>query len=297
MRKKIAYFLCFLIGLVLAVGFYVSKYHLPYAIIKPLRITENSIPQDFGLKSIDLEIMVEDSLKLKGYWIKNDSISPRAIIVYAHGIGSCKEHALPLAKNLSKIGVETILMDNRAHGESGGQFCTYGYKEKYDISAIIDFIKKNNDSTSIGIWGHSMGGAIALQTLELDKRIEFGIIESAFADLNQIIYDYQKRMTYGIGLKPACYIALTEAGKIADFDPDAVSPINSVKNIEQPIMLAHGEVDQDIKFTYGQELFDNLKSKEKKFVPVKNAGHLDIPQKGGVAYDKLVKDFIILHSN
>ncbi len=269
---------------------------LPYAIIKPPRVSLKMTPKDLNLSSKVLTIVVEDTIQLKGYWVKNDSIIPKAIVLYTHGIGSCKEHALELAKNLSGIQVEAVLMDSRGHGESGGQFCTHGFKEKYDISKIIDFVKKENDSTPIGIWGHSMGGAIALQALELDKRIEFGIVESTYTDLDQIVYDYQKQMTYGIGLKPACYISLTEAGKIADFDPYQVSPINAVQQIEQPIIIAHGEVDENIKFEYGKLLFENLKSKDKKFVPIKNAGHLDLPQKGGEAYDKLIKDFIINQS-
>lgn len=296
MRKKVK-FIIFSLIIVLAIGSYIiAKHVLPYSIIQPPRTSEKILPSDLNLKSIDINIVVEDSINLKGYWIKNDSIQSKSIILLIHGIGGCKEHFLNLSKSLIQIGVETVLIDSRAHGKSGGQFSTYGIKEKKDISQIIDFIKTKNDSIPIGIWGNSMGGAIAIQALELDNRIKFGIIESTFTNLNQIVYDYQKSFTYGIGLKSLCNIAINEAGKIAGFNPDLVSPISSVKNIEQPTLIAHGEIDENIKFAYGKSLFENLKSKKKKFLPVKNGGHFNLGEAGGENYFKTIKEFILEHS-
>ncbi len=295
MMKKIKYIFIFLVIAFVLGGIIISKYVLPYSIIKPYKFSENITPSDIGIKSVDVNIIVEDSINLKGYWVKSASIKPKAVMLLIHGVGGCKEHFLHLAKRLTALGIESVLMDSRAHGESGGQYCTYGFKEKNDIAVVIDYIKAKNDSISIGIWGNSMGGAIAIQALELDKRIEFGIIESTFTNLNEIVYDYQKNYTYNIGLKPFCSIALNEAGKIAGFTPNKVSPLASVRNIEQPVLIAHGEADQNIKFDYGKQLFENLSSIDKKFIPVKGAGHLDMRKIGGDKYAKAIEKFIVEH--
>ncbi len=296
MRRKIRNTILFLVVLFIIGTWFLSKHVLPYAIIQPPRVSVNIKPSDLGLQSSDINFTTEDSIHIKGYWIKSDSITPKSIIVFTHGIGGCKEHFLELSKKLSKIGVESVLVDSRAHGKSGGNFCTYGFKEKRDISKVIDYIKKKNDSVPIGIWGNSMGGAIAIQTLEFDKRIDFGIIESTFTNLDAIVYDYQKSYTYDIGFKMICNKALKEAGKIADFNPSEVSPLSSVKNIEQPIIIAHGENDKNIKFEYGKLLFENLKSSQKTFIPVKNGGHFDLAQKGGQNYYLQIENFVLEHS-
>jgi len=296
MKKKIIY-ISLVIFLILVIGGIItSKYVLPYAIIQPPRISENISPSDLELNSIDINVITKDSIEIKGYWIKSDSIFPKSAIIFVHGIGGCKEHFLNLSKSLIEVGIESILIDSRAHGKSGGQFCTYGYKEKNDISSVIDFIKTKNDSLPIGIWGNSMGGAIAIQALENDNRIEFGIIESTFTSLEKIIYDYQKSFTYGIGLKPLCNIAISEAGKIADFKPDLVKPIYSVQQIEQPILIAHGKRDDKIKFKYGEQLFDNLKSKDKKFIAIEDGGHYNLNEKGGPSYINAIEKFILTNS-
>ncbi len=296
MKRKIVYIVLVTLIVLGIGGVVISKYILPYAIIQPPRISENISPNSLDLNSIDVSIVTKDSIKIKGYWIKSDSISAKSVILFVHGIGGCKEHFLNLSKNLVKIGIESILIDSRAHGKSGGQFCTYGYKEKNDISSVIDFVKTKNESLPIGIWGNSMGGAIAIQALENDHRIEFGVIESTFTNLESIVYDYQKSYTYGLGLKPFCNIALNEAGKLADFNPDLVSPINSVKQIEQPVLIVHGKKDKNIKFEYGKLLFENLKSKNKKFLAIKNGGHYDLSKKGGEEYKKAIENFLNTHS-
>ncbi|MBC8756735.1 alpha/beta hydrolase [Kordia sp. YSTF-M3] len=193
---------------------------------------------------------------------------------------------------MANNGIASVLFDGRAHGESGGKYCTYGFHEKQDIIAIVDELKKRNSSLPIGIWGNSLGGAIAIQALEIEKRIEFGIVESTFTELDQIVYDYQKKMAKGFGLRFMSDAALQEAGNIANFNPDEVKPIISVAKIEQPMFIAHGDSDENISFEYGKQLYENLASAEKEFVLVEGAGHFDVYAKGGKDYENKLMNFI-----
>lgn len=294
--KKIFLTTLILLIIIVIASIALAKHVLPYAIIQPPRVSVPITPTDLNLNYTDHKIITQDSLKLNAYWIKSDSISPKSIIIFAHGIGGCKEHFLKTSKELTKLGIASVLVDSRAHGKSEGQFCTYGYKEKDDISKVVDFIKAKNDSIPIGIWGNSMGGAIVLQALEYDKRINFGIIESTFTNLKQIVYDYQKSFTYGIGFKLLCNIALEEAGRLAQFNPDLVAPISSVKQIQQPILIAHGEKDKRIKFSYGKQLYDSLLTTKKIFLPIKNGGHFNLGIQGGETYKNAIKNFITQYS-
>ncbi|MBW1294853.1 alpha/beta hydrolase [Aquimarina litoralis] len=286
---KIATVFIILVGTV--VGIYVHKI-APYAIIKPLRVNENLTPIDLGLESDVIEINGADTTKLKGYWIKSKLDTLKGAVIFVHGIGSCKEHGLGVSKLLSEQGIASIVFDGRAHGESTGEFTTYGFHEKKDISKIVDWIKAKNNNIKIGIWGNSLGGAIALQALEFDPRIEFGVIESTFTEMDQIVYDYSKKMMKGIIIKPISDYALKRAGEIANFDPNQVKPINSVTKIEQPILIAHGDADLNISVTYGKQLFDNLKSTDKELIVVKDGGHLDLAEKGGPEYTAKLMKFI-----
>lgn len=277
------------------IGFLAIHFIAPYAIIQPLRVNENISPDALGLRSEPLGVNTDDNFELNGYWIKSEKDTAKGVIILVHGIGGCKEHFLSLSKELSTAGIETILFDGRAHGKSGGQFCTYGFEEKHDISNIVDKIQSTNPNMSIGIWGNSLGGAIAIQALEIDKRIDFGIIESTFTELDQIVYDYNKLILMGMGNKLISDYALNKAGQIARFNPNEVKPIESVKNIEQPILIAHGDADKNISVAYGKQLFDHVKSTHKELAIIKDGGHYDLSDKGGEAYK--TKLFTFIESN
>ncbi|PTX58762.1 hypothetical protein C8N46_11270 [Kordia periserrulae] len=295
MKKKLLKISIVLLFIVGVAGYILTIHVAPYAIIQPQKIHLDITPKQLGLQSEQLNITTKDSILLKGYQIK-PKMKPVAVMILIHGIGGCKEHFLNLAGKLTNYGIASVLFDGRAHGESGGQYCTYGFYEKQDISAIVDEIKKRNPTLKIGIWGNSLGGAIAIQALEFDKRIQFGIIESTFTELNQIVYDYKKKMLGGFGLRFISDAALSEAGKIANFNPDEVKPIRSVQNIQQPILFAHGNQDENINYTYGKALYENAASAEKEFVLVEGAGHFNVGEKGGSAYQEKWLHFILEQS-
>ena len=128
----------------------------------------------------------------------------------------------------------------------------------------------------IGIWGSSMGGAIGILALAKDKRLKFGLIQSTFTELEQIVFDYKKRILKGIGIRFLSNYVLERAGKIANFNPKKVQPIEAVKNIEQSVMIAHGDTDKNIPYQYGQQLFDNLTATDKEFYLVRHGGHIGL---------------------
>lgn len=288
-KYKIAGVVILLIIVTLA---FVINNVLPYALLQPKRITTPNYLEIEKQDYTKLSLLTKDSIALKGYHVKSNKDTIYGSVILVHGIGGCKEHFTKLAIDLANRGYDSWLFDNRAHGESGGLYSTYGYYEKTDISLIVDEIKKKQPDTKLGVWGNSLGGAIALQAIERDKRITFGIIESTFTDLRQIVYDYQKRFSYGVGLEWICNITLEKASEIAAFNPEKVKPIESVKNISCPILIAHGNADNNIKFEYGKQLYANLASKDRVFVTVENADHYNIYDIGGQEYSNKLFKFL-----
>lgn len=286
---KYATILSLLLGLVL---WGIVHFVAPYAIVQPPRINEALTPEDLRLDYRPLAVTTPDSVVLRGYWINSAADTTRGIVLLLHGIGGCKEHLLPFAQTLAQRGIAALVFDGRAHGQSGGAYCTYGAKEKQDIACLVDHIERNAPPCPIGIWGSSMGGAIALQALAYDPRIDFGIVESTFTQLDQIVFDYMNRYLRGFGLKFISDYGLRQAGLIADFDPESVQPIQSVQQIHQPVFLAHGDADANISVAYGQQLFQQLAAKDKSLEIVEGGGHFDLAQKGGPAYYQKVMAFL-----
>jgi uncharacterized protein len=298
-------------ALVLAVGaftgLYIALEHvLPYAVIKPYRITHADIvrivggepvPQTLGLRSEPLDVVVDDSIALKGWFIHADSSHPLGTVIILHGIGSCKEAMLPMARALARSGFNSILYDSRAHGESGGQFCTFGYYEKNDLSRVIDeaLARFGADTAGgIAVQGNSLGAAVALQALETDRRLRCGVLESPFTTLREIVFDYMKRIS-GIPVRQISNRALTRAGEIARFPVDSVQPEESARHVVQPVMVVHGLLDEHVSPEYGKRVFQNLGSSDKQWVPVPQGSHYNLGSIGGEAYKRQIIGFLRKH--
>jgi uncharacterized protein len=297
--KKRVFITLGVIAALISIGLYVLVEHiLPYSGIKPNRIvvsklpefSQGALPSDNGLPDYEhLTVKAQDGIDLDAYLIKADS--PICTIVLLHGIGDCKEHFYGFCKQLKDLHCNTLIMDNRAHGASGGEYCTFGYYEKYDVQAVLDYAESRQLAKPYGIYGHSLGGAIALQTLGISDKLDFGIIESTFDRLDKVFVEYGEDMV-GLRWTWLSNHVLHKSGQIAHFDPMQVSPSESCKQIKCPMLMAHGTADDKIPISFGMNNFANLASTEKNFLTVQGAGHNDLQRVAGRDYQYALELFI-----
>ena len=233
-----------------------------------------------------------DNIELSSYLTYSSRDTALGTIILLHGIRSNKERFIELSAMLSKQGFNSVALDLRAHGSSSGTHCTFGVKEKKDISELLNVLEKQeNIDENIGIWGQSLGGAVGLQAIGRDKRIKFGIIESTFSDFKTITNDYFNYHV-GIYIKPLTNYLVYRAGKIAGFNPEDAKPLKYCENIEQPILIIHGNKDKRINIKYAKDNFAKISSKKKEFIEIENANHLNVWEIGGDEYFGRIMKFI-----
>src|SRR3989344_2914892 len=163
-----------------------------WIIARPPKSIGESTPETYGLNFERIEIKASDGIKLAGWLIPdagNRQGAPAIIIL--HGNGADKSDMLSFAKALHEK-FTVLLMDLRYFGESGGKYSTIGFKERGDASRAIDFLESRG-FTKIGIFGFSLGGAVAIMTAHEDNRILAAAAYASHTDLRSIGRD-----TYGI---------------------------------------------------------------------------------------------------
>ncbi|SDH89220.1 alpha/beta hydrolase [Winogradskyella thalassocola] len=227
-----------------------------------------------------LTITTYDNLKHYALLTYANIAEPKGTIILLHGSSHTKEHFLELSEFLSINGFNSVAIDIRGFGESEGQFFTHGVKETKDIQKLIDDLITKEGLDNIGIWGQSIGGALVLQTMGVDKRIKYGVSESSYTDLKSNIRSFFRRHT-GVNLPFISDFLVNRAGSIGDFDPNDASPLKYSKRVTQPILVIHGGKDKPINISNGRANYDNIKSNDKEFIEVESAGHSDIWKIGG----------------
>jgi uncharacterized protein len=272
--------------------FLVALYFMaPGMILHPRKVNWDKKPADFNLPAEEITLVSFDSTVLKGIWVRHDTARQHPVIVLLHGVGNCKERWLPTAAWLWQQGYSLVMMDSRAHGQSGGSCCSYGYYEKKDVSRLLDYLLTRDTALRVGVWGHSLGGAIALQAMAYDKRIQFGIVESTFTHFRNIVYDYQSRL-FKVSSRTFADNAIERAARQGGFEPDSIVPCLAAERVQCPVFMAHGTEDERIKFEYGRINFEHLATPNKTFYPVQGAHHNDLSRYGGTEYATAILHFL-----
>lgn len=254
------------------------------------RQTDFLHPSDRGLPVEELTLKTAEGIDLS-CWLIPGPPDARGTVIHLHGVSECRIVGLPLAAWLHERGYNVFLYDSRRHGDSGGRYCTYGFYEKHDAASVIHYLASRSDLRlgSIGLFGSSMGAAVALQVAAMDGRVAAVIAESGFATLRSIFDDYQRRM---IRL-PWHYLrnlVITRSEHLAHFKANAVSPLEAVRRIRVPLFIIHGTADNLIDYRYSVAVHEQANDpKELWLIP--GAKHNDIAGVGGEEYRRRVLEF------
>ncbi len=233
-----------------------------YSSIRPLKITSQITPKDLGLNYEEVSFTTADDIKLVGWFIPSFAKAmegkPVPTIILLHGYPADKGDILPIMSFLQKK-YNLLLFDFRYLGQSEGKYSTVGAKEVEDLLAAIRFLK-SRDIEKVGVWGFSMGGAVALMTTSKAPEIKAIISESSYASLDLMV-----RELYKIPLLkyPLAYLTGLWTKILLGIDLKKVSPVESVKNLKIPILIVHSKNDGVIPFKNALLIQEALKNNPK----------------------------------
>ncbi len=156
-----------------------------------------------------------------------------------------------------EMGFNTLLVDQRAHGRSGGHTITFGVRERYDCLSWTDYaVERFGPNVTIFLAGVSMGAATVLMASELPLPGNVaGIIAdcpytSPEAIIEKVCRD--KKIPPSLGM-PLLRLGARACGR---FDLRAASALEAVRHTEIPILLIHGEADSFVPCDMSRELHD-----------------------------------------
>lgn len=212
--------------------------------IRPLRITSNITPKKYHVNYEDVSFLTSDQVLIRGWFIP--SAKPKAkTIILMHGYPADKGDILP-AMIFLHDEYNLLFFDFRYFGQSGGHYSTIGKNEVLDLLAAIQFLKTKGIH-EVGVWGFSLGGAVALMTAPQAPEIKAVISESSYARLDWMAYEY-----YPIPLFRYPLGALTRLWGIVflGYDIKQVSPQKAAENLKIPVLLIHSTRDNVIPFEH-----------------------------------------------
>ena len=238
-----------------------------YTAIHPVRIISKVTPKDFNVPYKDVSFTTQDGIKISGWFIPSAKPTSKTIILL-HGYPADKGDILASRLFLHK-NYNLLFFDFRYFGESEGNYSTLGKNEVLDLLAAINYLRSQNIN-EIGVWGISLGAAVALMTAPKAPEIKAIVAESSYAKLDWIAYQY-----FNI---PLLRYPLAELGRLWDIlflriDIKTVSPVDAAKKINIPVLLIHSKKDDVIPFQNGLALKEALNHNPNLNVVFTNTSH------------------------
>jgi uncharacterized protein len=184
--------------------------------------------------------------------------------VYLHGIADNRASGTGVIERFVKRGLGVVAYDSRAHGESSGEACTYGFFEKHDLRRVLDQL----DPGPVILIGSSLGAAVALQAAAGDPRVSAVVAAETFSDRRTVARDRVPFILTDRVLARAFEVA-EEQGH---FDVDAVSPLDAAGKITARVLLIHGDAAVDTPADHSRRIFDALRG-PKRLTIIPGAAH------------------------
>lgn len=245
-----------------------------------------------GLPCELIRLKAQDGVALTGRYYANGS---NKVIVFVHGYQSNAFNNFSTAlKDFLEKGYGVLLIDQRAHGESGGKFTTFGNREKEDLLLWIDYLDKRAEIKKIAVYGISMGATtvgFASEHIKTEK-VKALIMEAGFT----CVYEHIVRSVKLLFMKQAAlnYIYLT--AKIFLKVDIKNSNESALKNNKIPVLFLHGDTDKEVDIEFTQTAYA-VCGAEKKAVTVKGAGHTLCYLAGGEFIRNEIDEFLDKYIN
>lgn len=180
----------------------------------------------------------------------------------------------PYAEAYQKQGYNTLQPDNRAHGQSGGDYIGMGYLDQYDIRCWIDYIIEKDPDAEIVLHGVSMGGATLMMLSgqsDLPDNIKVIIEDCGYSSAKDYL-TWKLKQRFHMPSFPIIPIANIAFKLEAGYYMYEASALEGVKNSQIPILFIHGTDDQTVPVEDVYELYESATC-EKGLYIVEGAGH------------------------
>jgi uncharacterized protein len=191
--------------------------------------------------------------------------------MYLHGARWNVTGSAYRIQRMQALGFSVLAVDYRGFGKTSQD--TPSEEMAYeDAHAAWQWLAKQHPNTPRFIFGHSLGGAVAIELATQVNDERGTIVEGTFTS----IPDVYKTMKWGW---------LPLGGLITQ----RFESVAKVARIGSPLLVVHGEQDRLIAPELGRKLFDAA-AEPKRFVLVEGGSHHNTNSVGQGAYRQALRD-------
>lgn len=229
----------------------------------------------FPVKEVAIPVGATGSQTVTGWWIPSERAGAK-VVLYLHGNDGNVTTSMREVDPLRQLGYSVFLIDYRGYGKSDARFPSEASVYE-DAQAAWDYLvqERGIPPGRLFIYGHSLGGAIAIELATRHPEAAGLIVESSFTS----IYD-MATLQGRFALLP-----------IKAFLNQRFDSIEKVRRLQLPVLYLHGTADEIVPFSMGRRLFSESGGM-KSFAAIEGGRHGDNALAGGPAFRAAIRGFV-----
>ncbi len=195
--------------------------------------------------------------KIHGWWLPTANPQPLGTLLYLHGKGFNIGTNINQSYRFRELGFSVLLIDYRGYGRSQGSFPSENRVYQDAETAYNYLVKQRQLSPSeIFLYGHSLGGAVAVELAVTHSEAAGLIVQSSFTSMLDMVERQSLMRLFPVRL------LLTQK-----FDSLA-----KLKLLKIPVLFVHGTADSLIPAEMSNKLYATS-GEPKQILLVPNAKH------------------------
>jgi pimeloyl-ACP methyl ester carboxylesterase len=158
-------------------------------------------------------------------------------------------------------------------GLSDGAWVTLGAREVDDLDTVVQYLREEGSTSTIGLWGRSMGAVTALLYAARDPGVAAVVADSPFSRLVDLMLELGSDAQAGGAVslpKPLLRVALAvlrrSVRRRAGFSLDAVAPLDAAPATFAPALFGHARGDTFVAPHHSARLFAAYAGDAKRLV-------------------------------
>ena len=229
---------------------------------------------------------VERTMKMAG----TDWSQYKDIVLCFHGYTSegMKDY-IALSDYYLRRGFAMLLVDERAHGLSEGNYIGFGCLDRKDALRWIEWLVKTcGEDIKIILHGTSMGAATVLMTsgLKLPDQVK-GIVSDCGFTSPKEVFTHVLHSMYHMPAFPIIPIADIMNRKLAGYGMDECNAAREVRKSTTPTLFIHGSADTFVPCRMCEKMYENCGAKKWKLI-VEGAAHAESYYKDTKRYEEML---------
>ena len=237
------------------------------------RLPKSIITQFPNFAYDTVNFKTEKEIFIEAWYGKTDSISKGTVILF-HGLTISKDKVLAEADEFRYLGFNVLLVDFRAHGNSGGNTTTIGVRETEEVKLAYDYVSHLGEK-KIVLWGSSMGAVTIAKTIA-DYNIKPAgvILEMPFASLQTHLRARARMIGFG-GFPeiPFGFFVTSWMSIERGFNGFKHQTAKYAEKITCPVLMEWGALDPYVLKDETDKVFSAITYPNKKLVIYDHASH------------------------